>query len=95
VRRTSAASRTAGDAAARAHVAGEGDRRGGGAADHRRVGARERECLEPWIELAGEDDVRATVIPRDHHEQQPALEADDRTGDLRAVLELELPQRLG
>ena len=76
-------------------VAGEDDRGGGRAADHRRVRALERDRLEVLVEALREDDERAAVVARDDAEDDRPVEVDDRPADLGAVLELQLAHRLG
>ena len=46
------------------------------------------------VQRAGEHDERATVVPGDQAEHDRAVEVDDGPADLRAVLELDLAQRL-
>ena len=75
-------------------VAGEHDRGGRRAADHRGVRALERDRLEVGVERLREDDERAAVVARDDAEDDRAVEVDDRAADLGAVLELQLAHRL-
>jgi acetyl-CoA carboxylase carboxyltransferase component len=65
------------------------------AADHRGAGALERDRLQVRIQLLGEDHERAPVIAGEDAEHDRAVEVDHRPGDLGAIFELPLPQRLG
>ena len=90
------APRSAGPSRVRAvDLAGEHDRGGRRAADHRRVRALERDRLELVVEASREDDERAAVVARDHAEHDRPVEVDDRAADLGAVLELQPAHRLG
>ena len=75
-------------------VAREHDRGGGRAADDRRVGALQRDRLEPLVQALGEDHERAAVVAGDDAEDDRPVEVHDRAPDLGAELELPLAHRL-
>src|SRR5580765_4277715 len=75
--------------------ASENHRRGRCSANHGGVGALQGGDFNLLVQSAREHHVRATVITRDHAENDGPLEVHDCPADLSAILELQPPHRFG